>query len=268
MTHQHDLSAQIQFDGVCVHYTASKWFKKAPFRALHGLDLTIGTENLAVVGPSGAGKSTLIELLFGLRLPTYGEVTICGLPLSTSSKKQRMERCKHIQLIPQEPHTSLNPYYSVRKILLEPMKNVGILDKHEQRMAEALTAVGLEIKHLDYLPKQLSTGQAQRVAIARALVVEPCVLVADEPTSSLDPISRKQVLDLLKHLQKTRHMRLILVTHDLQAAKALCSHVLVLSKGRVAEYGDLDRVLSAPQHTTTQALIQAQHVSTFTPSFK
>lgn len=261
MPHQHDLSADIRFEGVCVHYTASKWFKREPFRALHGLDLSIGTENLAVVGPSGAGKSTLIELLFGLRKPTLGEVYICGLPLSTSSAKERMELCKHIQLIPQEPHTSLNPYYTVRQILLEPMNNLGIKDEQERRITEALEAVGLNPKLLEYYPKQLSTGQAQRVAIARALVVEPCVLVADEPTSSLDPISRKQVLDLLGELQEKRSMRLILVTHDLDAAQTLCDHVLVLDKGRLAEYGTFKKVLGSPQHATTQSLIEAQHLS-------
>ncbi|GAM74423.1 oligopeptide transport ATP-binding protein oppF [Vibrio ishigakensis] len=266
MAHQHDLSADIRFEGVCVHYSASRWSKRETFRALHGLDLAIGTENLAVVGPSGAGKSTLIELLFGLRKPTLGEVYICGMALSTSSIKDRMELCKHIQLIPQEPHTSLNPYYTVRQVLVEPMNNLGINDGQDKRISEALEAVGLDLKLLDYKPKQLSTGQAQRVAIARALVVEPCVLVADEPTSSLDPISRKQVLNLLEELQDKRSMRLILVTHDLDAAQTLCDHVLVLDKGRLAEYGTFDKVLGNPQHATTQSLIEAQQLSNSTHS--
>ncbi|PSW09153.1 ABC transporter ATP-binding protein [Photobacterium sanctipauli] len=255
-------SAQVRFDNVSVHYYSSpRWLGGKAFKALEQLDLSIETQNLAIVGPSGAGKSTLIELLFGLRKPSLGEVYVCGFPLSRASAKQRQALCQHIQLIPQEPQASLNPYYTVQQILIEPLINIGVVEGQKERVQQVLEDVGLESSLLDRNPQQLSVGQAQRVAIARALIVKPCVLVADEPTSSLDPVSRKQVLDLLAHIQSTRQMRLILVTHDLDAAQALCDEILVLDQGRAVEHGCAKTVALNPSHLTTRALMSAQHNS-------
>ncbi len=256
------VSARIHFDKVSVHYHSTPpWLGGKPFKVLQQLDLSVETQNLAIVGPSGAGKSTLIELLFGLRKPTMGEVYVCGYSLSTSSVTQRRMLCQHIQLIPQEPQTSLNPYYTVRQILTEPLINATITNRHEAAIQQVLKDVGLDITLLDRYPLQLSVGQAQRVAIARALIVEPCVLVADEPTSSLDPVSRKQVLDLLASVQKARHMRLILVTHDLDAAKTLCDEILVLHQGKMVEYNSVENITLNPVHAVTQALIRAQKIN-------
>lgn len=257
--HTQPLSAQVRFENVNVHYYSKPaWFGGKPFKALDQLNLSIETQNLAIVGPSGAGKSTLIELLFSLRRPTSGEVYICGQPLSSSSEKQRRALCRHIQLIPQEPQSSLNPYYTVEQILSEPLVSMGLTDNKQQKIENALRDVGLNPSLLTRPSRQLSVGQSQRVAIARALIVEPCVLVADEPTSSLDPVSRKQILDLFVSIQQRRQMRLILVTHDLNAAEALCDEILVLDKGQVAEYGDAKQVMNQPKHMTTQALLRAQ----------
>ncbi|MUK42827.1 ATP-binding cassette domain-containing protein [Aliivibrio fischeri] len=255
-------SAEVRFEQVSVYYySRPSWLGGNPFKALEQLDLAIETQSIAIVGPSGAGKSTLIELLFGLRKPTFGEVFICGYPLSKSSVKQRRELCQHIQLIPQEPQSSLNPYYTVRQILLEPLKNIGQLGDFSEKVERVLNDVGLDISLLERHPQQLSVGQAQRVAIARALIVEPCVLVADEPTSSLDPVSRQQIIDLLIQLKKTRQMRLILVTHDLDAAQTLCDEILVLDKGQVIEHGTSERVAMTPTHSVTRALMNAQYKS-------
>ncbi|WP_117234816.1 ABC transporter ATP-binding protein [Vibrio maerlii] len=260
--HDHLNSAQVHFNNVSVEYfSRPRWLGGKAFKAIDQLSLNVETQNLAIVGPSGAGKSTLIELLFGLRQPTSGEVYICGEALSTSTVKQRQHLCKHIQLIPQEPQATLNPYYTVKQILLEPLNNLGLTTNQEHKIVQALEEVGLDKKLLDVKPTSLSVGQAQRVAIARAIVVEPCVLVADEPTSSLDPISRKQVLDLLSRLQKQHQMRLILVTHDLSAANALCDEVMVLDKGQVAEYDSVDKIMSAPAHPTSRALLDAHLIS-------
>ena len=257
--HTQLMSAQVRFENVNVHYYSKPaWLGGKPFKALDQLDLSIDTQNLAIVGPSGAGKSTLIELLFSLRRPTSGEVYICGQPLSSSSEKQRSALCQHIQLIPQEPQSSLNPYYTVEQLLLEPLISMGLTDNKELKIEKVLRDVGLNESLLTRPSRQLSVGQAQRVAIARALIVEPCVLVADEPTSSLDPVSRQQVLDLFVSIQQRRQMRLILVTHDLNAAEALCDEILVLDKGQVAEYGDAKQVMKQPKHMTTRALLSAQ----------
>ncbi|MGR5063468.1 ABC transporter ATP-binding protein [Photobacterium sp. DNB22_13_2] len=255
----HPGSAQLRFDNVSVHhYNRPRWLGGKPFVALNKLSLNIDQQSLAIVGPSGAGKSTLIELLFGLRHISEGEVYLCEQSLSKVSPQQRKQLCRHIQLIPQEPHTSLNPYYTVREILTEPQHSLGMSDGCEARLRKALADVNLSEALLNHKSSQLSLGQAQRVAIARALVVEPCVLVADEPTSSLDPVSRQHILDLLKHLQKQRDMRLLLVTHDLNAAKALCDEILVLDKGVAVEYGTASQVFGRPSHPTSQALVNMQ----------
>lgn len=260
--HSQPKSAEVRFDNVSVHYLSKpKWLGGKVFKAIEGLSLNVDTKNLAIVGPSGAGKSTLIELLFGLRSPTLGEVFICGQPLSQTSIKQRQQLCKHIQLIPQEPQATLNPYYTVRQILLEPLNNLCLFEDQEQKLNRVLGEVGLSSGLLESKPTALSVGQAQRIAIARAIIVEPCVLVADEPTSSLDPISRKQVLDLLAKLQKQHQMRLILVTHDLSAANTLCDEVLVLDKGQMAEYDQIEVIMSNPQHSTSRALLDAHLLS-------
>lgn len=260
-SHNHSLSAQVNFDDVSVEYQSRpSWMGGTPFYALKELKLNVDTRNLAVVGPSGAGKSTLIELLFGLRKPSRGEVYVCDYPLSTLTNQQRQKLCKHIQLVPQEPHTSLNPYFTVREVLTEPLLNLDIKGDYEARLANVMRDVGLHDSVLDLYPRQLSVGQAQRVAIARALIVEPCVLVADEPTSSLDPINRNNILELIQSLQRQRDMLLILVTHDLGAAKTLCDDVLVLDKGVVVEHCAMDALISDPQHPTSRALLTAQNL--------
>ncbi|WP_073585394.1 ABC transporter ATP-binding protein [Vibrio quintilis] len=253
------MSAQVRFEQVTVqYYSKLRWLGGKPFKALDQLDLVIETNNIAIVGPSGAGKSTLIELLFGLRQPSAGEVYVCGYPLSKSSAKQRHELCQHIQLIPQEPQASLNPYYTVRQILTESLNNIGGQHRQHEKAEQVLQDVGLDLSLLDRNPQQLSVGQAQRVAIARALIVEPCILVADEPTSSLDPVSRQQIIDLFAEIQKSRHMRLILVTHDLDAAQTLCNEILVLDKGRIVEHRESQSLMSHPTHFITKALLSAQ----------
>ena len=249
------MSAQVRFENVSVHYQGqSRWFglgaSTSIFKALDGLTLKLDQQNLAIVGPSGAGKSTLIELLFGLRKPTEGEVYVCDYPLSKLSAKQRQMLCRHIQLIPQEPQSSLNPYYTVRQILSEPLINLAELAQIESRVESVLSDVGLDVTVLERNSQQLSVGQAQRVAIARALIVEPCVLVADEPTSSLDPVSRKQILDLLTQIQAKRQMRMILVTHDLDAALTLCDEILVLDKGCAVEHGAANQVANCLLYTS------------------
>ncbi|WP_237487045.1 ABC transporter ATP-binding protein [Vibrio hippocampi] len=264
-TSQTHSSAQIAFNDVSVHYyTKPRWMGGQPFKALQQLSLTLNTQSLAIVGPSGAGKSTLIELLFGLRQPTSGQITICGYNVAELTNTQRVALCQHIQLIPQEPHASLNPYYTVRQVLSEPLISLGKSEVADSRLQQALEDVGLDIQLLERNSKQLSVGQAQRVAIARALVVDPCILVADEPTSSLDPVNRKMILQLLGELQRKRNMKLMLVTHDLDAAQQLCDEILVLDNGQKVEHLDSDKFLTDCHHHTTLALLRAKDSHQYT----
>ncbi|MFA0439931.1 peptide ABC transporter [Vibrio sp. 10N.286.49.C2] len=251
--------ACVRFDNVSIHhYSIPSWLGGTPFQALNNISLVIDNQNLAIVGPSGAGKSTLIELLFGLKAPSKGRVEVSGISLPIRSQHDRIRVCRDIQMMPQEPHTSLNPYYTVSQILTEPLVNLNIVGDHRALAQQALDDVGLSTQILALKPNQLSTGQAQRVALARALIVEPSILVADEPTSSLDPVNRQRVLDLLNSLKKKRKLILILVTHDLQAAHALCDELLVLDHGNVVEHGDCNRIMNHPNHSVTRSLIAAQ----------
>lgn len=261
-------SAQVAFNDVSVHYYRKpRWLGGKPFKALEHLSLTLDTQSMAVVGPSGAGKSTLIELLFGLRQPSSGNITICGFDVAKLTHAQRVALCKHIQLIPQEPHSSLNPYFTVRQVLTEPLVNLG-LKVEQQALQQALNEVGLDPQLLECNSKQLSVGQAQRVAIARALVVEPCILVADEPTSSLDPVNRDLILQLLAQLQRRRNMKLLLVTHDLDAAQQLCDEILVLDQGQKVELLKSGTFSTDCHHQTTLALLRARDSHQYTPTYK
>ncbi|WP_197456274.1 ABC transporter ATP-binding protein [Francisella hispaniensis] len=247
---------EIIFKQVSVHYYSKpKWFGGKPSIALEQLDLSIKEQDLAIVGPSGAGKSTFIELLFGLRRPSSGEIYVCGYKLSKNSSKQSLKMSKHIQLIPQEPQSSLNPFYTVRQVLHEPLNNIGIFHNQNERVEQVINQVGLDKSFLEYNSYQLSVGQAQRVAIARALIVNPNILVADEPTSSLDPVNRQQIIDLLISVKKIHRMSLILVTHDLYAAQALCDRILVLDHGKVVEYNTSQNVVNNPKHLITKSLL-------------
>lgn len=253
---------EIKFENVGVHYySIPRWLGGQAFKALQNVDLNVEDKSLAIVGRSGAGKSTLIELLFGLKSPTVGDIRLFGHSLPIRNSKVQAAVCRLIQLVPQEPHTSLNPYYTVQQILAEPLSNLDVSGDHESIIEETLSDVGLPASLLSLKPNQLSTGQAQRVAIARALVVRPAVLVADEPTSSLDPVNRQRLLDLLNSLKKKRDMRLVLVTHDLGAAQALCEEILVLDHGQIVEHGPTSQVMSTPAHPATQMLIESQPLS-------
>ncbi|MGR5095258.1 ABC transporter ATP-binding protein [Vibrio maritimus] len=254
--------SSVLFEDVSVHhYSMPKWLGGKPFKALEKVSLKIAERSVAIVGPSGAGKSTMIELLFGLRAPQEGRINVLGHTLPIASSQERLALCKQIQLIPQEPHTSLNPYYTVAQVLIEPLESLGIEGNHQQKAQRALEEVGLRPELLALTPSQLSTGQAQRVAIARALIVEPELLVADEPTSSLDPVNRQRLIDLLNTLKQQRALKLILVTHDLGAASALCGDIVVLDQGQVVEHECATRIMNSPTHPTTKALIHAQSLT-------
>jgi ABC-type dipeptide/oligopeptide/nickel transport system ATPase subunit len=254
--------SSVLFDDVSVyHYSVPKWLGGKPFKALDKVSLKVAERSVAIVGPSGAGKSTMIELLFGLRSPQEGRIKVLGHTLPIASSKERLALCKQIQLIPQEPHTSLNPYYTVAQVLIEPLESLSIEGNHRHKAQRALEEVGLRPELLALTPSQLSTGQAQRVAIARALIVEPELLVADEPTSNLDPVNRQRLIDLLNTLKQQRALKLILVTHDLGAASALCDDIVVLDQGQVVEHECATRIMNAPTHPTTKALIHAQSLS-------
>jgi peptide/nickel transport system ATP-binding protein len=213
----------------------------------------------ALVGESGSGKTTAVRLLLGLEQPDAGEISIAGQPTSGRSRSEVRETRRHLQLVYQNPFTSLDPTWRVGKIVREPLDQFGVGTKAQRssQVREALAAVGLPETVLTRRPGQLSGGQRQRVAIARALVVRPDVVVLDEPTSALDVSVQAGILELLSKLQRELGLTYLFVSHDLALVRQVADTVSVLRRGQVVEDGPVEDIFLRPQHPYTRALLDA-----------
>jgi ABC-type glutathione transport system ATPase component len=218
-----------------------------------GLSLAEGS-HLGIVGESGSGKSTLVRLLLALDRQDAGTVRYRGRDV-TGRDLTWFRR--EVQVVLQDPNSSLNPRSIIRDTVAEPLECLRIPGDHDVRVAEILTAVGLEPDAAWRYPHEFSGGQRQRIAIARALVPRPTVLVGDEPFSALDASVRTQVIDLVRDLAARFGLSLILVSHDIGVVEQLCDQLLVLSDGEVVERGATAEVLREPQHPYTQTLLAA-----------
>ena len=230
-------------------------------RAVDGVSLRIAEgETVGLVGESGCGKSTFGRVALGLLEPTAGAIRYRGEDISEYDRSELKEFRSQAQMIFQDPFASLNPRYTVRRTLTEPMAvhNIGAskADRRE-RSAELLTRVRLGTEYLDRYPHELSGGQRQRVAIARALAVEPDFLVADEPTSALDVSVQVEILELLAELQAEMELSLLFITHDLSVVRHVSDRIAVMYLGHLVEAGPSERVFSDPRHPYTQALLSS-----------
>ena len=225
------------------------------------LDLTAG-ETLALVGESGSGKSTVGNVVLGLVPVRAGTVTFAGEDITHATGRRRRELTRHIQPIFQDPYGSLNPVRTIRQTLVEPLLAHERLTAAEQRerVALALSRVGLEPDAADRYPAQFSGGQRQRIAIARALMVSPRLIVCDEPTSALDLSVQAQVLNLLRQLQRELRVSYLFITHDLAIVRHVADRVAVLRRGRIVETGPTEQVYENPREAYTWALIAAAPV--------
>jgi peptide/nickel transport system ATP-binding protein len=222
-----------------------------------GVDLDIRPgEIVALVGESGCGKTTLARSLLGLVEPTAGRVTFDGRPLDYSGRSLKAYR-KRVQLVLQDPSGSLNPRHTVYDAVAEGLRIHGYGGDERTAVAEALSRAGLRPPERFFLryPHELSGGQRQRVVIAGALVLEPELLVADEPVASLDASVRGEILALLLRLRTELGLSALVVTHDLGLAWNIADRVAVMYLGRVVETGAVEQVLTAPRHPYTQALM-------------
>ncbi|MEC8443363.1 MAG: dipeptide ABC transporter ATP-binding protein [Pseudomonadota bacterium] len=232
-------------------------------RAVDGVSLTIGRgETLALVGESGSGKSTLGRAILRLESLTEGQIHFDGQRIDTLSQKAFQAIRKRIQVIFQDPFSSMNPRMTVRQIIEEGMLSLGVMasDKSAQREArirELLERVGLEAAHLDRYPHEFSGGQRQRIAIARAIAVEPELIICDEPTSALDVSIRGQVLALLQELQQEMGLSYLFITHDLSIIPHLAHRVAVMRHGVLVEQGATQQIMTSPQHDYTRTLLAA-----------
>jgi peptide/nickel transport system ATP-binding protein len=215
---------------------------------------------LGLVGESGSGKSTLANLLVGLEAPTSGQVLFQGRDLATLARSDRRAFHGRVQMIFQDPYASLNPRFTVRRTVEEPLIIHGYArQERNDRVIEALERSELRPGRafLDKYSHEMSGGQRQRVAIARAVVLEPTVLVADEPVSMLDVSVRAGVLRLLRSLIDRLGMALIFITHDLSLIGQICDELMILYRGRVAEFGAAGAILDRPLHPYTKQLMAA-----------
>ncbi len=233
---------------------------KPPVRALRGVSLELETgRTLGVVGESGCGKSTLARLLVGLEEPTAGTIEIEGAAIAAGSTRERRTLARRIQLVFQDPFSSLDPRLTVERALGEVLKvhRLGERSGRATRIAELLEMVALGSRFAGRYPHELSGGQAQRVAIARALAVEPRILVLDEPTSALDVSVRAEVMNLLLRLQDELALTYVFISHDLGMVRHISDQIEVMYLGRVVESGPYDLVLDGALHPYTRALAAA-----------
>ncbi|MGO1972955.1 MAG: ABC transporter ATP-binding protein [Propionibacteriaceae bacterium] len=228
-----------------------------PARAVDGVSLEIAPgEIVALVGESGCGKTTLARTLLGLERPTSGQVLYQGSPLHHSARSLKAFR-HDVQLVLQDPTGALNPRHTVYEAVAEGLRIHGEVVDEPERVADALARAGLRPPERFFLryPHELSGGQRQRVVIAGALVLDPSVIVADEPVASLDASVRGEILALLLRLRNNLGLAALVVTHDLGLAWNIADRVAVMYLGRIVETGPVEKVLTAPEHPYTQALL-------------
>ena len=230
-------------------------------RALDGVSLTIRDgDSIGLVGESGSGKTTFARALVGLDTGATGQVRYGGSPVHELSGGRRREWRRNVQYIFQDPYGAIDPRLTVRAAIAEPIEISGTPAERAQideRVTALMREVELDPALADRRPGTLSGGQRQRVVIARALALDPRVLVADEPVSALDLTVQAAVIDLLRRLQRSRSLSLVLISHDLAVVKSLCARIVVLRNGVVVEQGDAEEVFDAPAHEYTRELLAA-----------
>ncbi len=254
-------------DDLARHYElrSGPFTKSTVVRALNGVSFRLEPgRTLAVVGESGCGKSTLARLVTMIEPPTSGELSIDGRNVTHATQADRDRLRATVQIVFQDPFGSLNPRQKIGAILEEPLLiNRRDIDAEERarRAREMLDLVGLRSEHYDRYPHMFSGGQRQRIAVARALMLEPRVIVLDEPVSALDLSIQSQILNLLRKLQDDFNLAYLFISHDLSVVKHVADDVLVMYLGRPVEIASKAEIFAAPRHPYTKALLSATPVA-------
>lgn len=229
--------------------------------AVKGVNLTIERgETIGLVGESGSGKSTLGKILIGLEPPTNGTITYRGTELWNKKKFNRI-RPGEIQIVFQDPQSSLDPRMRIKDIIIEPLLALSSKERKEkgskERLVYLMNRVGLKEEHLDRYPHEFSGGQRQRIAIARALITDPLFIILDEPTSALDVSVQAQVLNLLKELKKERNLTYLFISHNMSVIRYMCDRIAVMYKGKIVEIGPVHAIFQNPKHPYTKILLSS-----------
>lgn len=262
------MSSLIEVVDLKKHFPVGRSFfrrSKTTVKAVDGVNLTIKIgETLGLAGESGCGKTTLGQVILGLLTPTEGTVTFMGQNIfDLPTHEMKKIRCK-MQIIFQDPFSSLNPRKTLGQIVGQPLRNFKglVKNKIEEKILQLLEIVGLSPAEAfkSKYPHELSGGQRQRVAIARAISLDPIFVVADEPVSSLDLSIRAQILNLMKDLQNRFNLSYLFITHELGVLRSVCSRVVIMYLGKIVELGDVEDIFGRPFHPYTRALLEATPV--------
>jgi peptide/nickel transport system ATP-binding protein len=218
-----------------------------------------GSETLGIAGESGCGKSTLARLLMGLLSPSAGEVRFKGTPLAAMSSHELSAFRQSVQIVFQDPYSSLNPRMRIGEIIGEPLliHKLAKGNSLHERVAEIMDQVGLSPDHAARYPHEFSGGQRQRIGIARALAVNPRVVIADEPVSALDLSIQAQIINLLLELKRSRNLSFVFIAHDLSVVRHISDRIAIMYLGKIVESGSRDAVFSAFLHPYTESLLSA-----------
>jgi ABC-type glutathione transport system ATPase component len=251
----------LKVSGLCVEYPGPR--RQAPVRVVKDVSFEIGPgETLGLIGESGSGKSTIGRAVLGLVKPAAGRIDFAGSDITNLSRRGRRGLTKEIQVVFQDPYSSLNPSMTVQDILTEPLLVQGVARQEAQRrVRELLDAVHLPANAASRLPREFSGGQRQRVAIARSLAINPRLVVCDEPVSGLDLKTQARVLDLLIELQSRTKVTYLFVSHDLSVIQHISHRVAVLLRGQIVESGGVRQVIQEPSHDYVKRLLVASPVS-------
>lgn len=220
------------------------------------LDIHYG-ENLGLVGESGSGKTTVARLILKIYRPDAGSIVFQGNDITHFSSKEMGPVRKHMQMVFQDPYSSLDPRYTVRGILKEADEVVNSEKGRQERMERILEAVNMPSDCLERYPYEFSGGERQRIAIARTLMLNPKLLILDEAVSSLDVLIQEQIIGLLKDLQKEFNLTYLFITHNLRVVKKICEKVAVMYKGKIVELASVEELFNNPLHAYTKELLSS-----------